>query len=228
MNWIGNGQSDIGCDRSTNEDSFLIDNAAGLFLVADGMGGHPGGEVASELVAAELPNFVRHTVEKGHSLADPRFHTMLQEDIVAVNDLIVREGVQRGLPGMGTTFVMLLIRDDRALVIHVGDSRCYRYGDGQLTLLTRDHASTTHENVLTLVMGMEEPVQGDIELLEVGPQEEFLLCSDGLNHMLPDAEILKAYEGGPAEVVPDRLIEAAKAAGGHDNITVIHVRQPAD
>lgn len=224
MIWTGTGQTDIGCQRSKNEDSFHVDNAAGLFLVADGMGGHPGGEVASELVAAELPNFIRHSLEKGLPIDDPRFHVMVQEDIVAVNDLVVREGVQRDLAGMGSTFVMLLMKDSQALLVHVGDSRGYRYREGRLELMTRDHTSAAESNVLTRVMGMEEPVQGDIVTLELEPDDEFLLCSDGLNHMLPDPDIQTAYEAGPPAGTVERLIAAAKDAGGHDNITVIHIR----
>ncbi len=223
MAWTGKGQTDIGCHREKNEDCFLVDNEIGLYLVADGMGGHPGGEVAAELVAHELPNFVRHSLEKGLTLEDPDFHAQIQEDVMAVNDLIVREGISRGLEGMGSTLVMLLVKGTQALVVHVGDSRCYRIRDRRPELLTSDHSPADSPNVLTKVMGMEGPVQGDIGSLRVTAADAFLLCSDGLSNMVPDETMVQIIDEDESGDLPGALNEAAKDAGGHDNITVIHV-----
>lgn len=227
MEWYGYGQTDVGCHRTNNEDTFFVDNETGIYLIADGMGGAPGGEVASGLVGSELPNFAKHTRERFPSLADPQFQRCLQEDICAVNDLIYREGLHRELEGMGSTFVMLIMHESQALIVHVGDSRCYRVCGDRLERLTNDHASTTEINLLTRVMGVEGLVQGDIKLLETGPADQFILCSDGLDHMLSDEEIEAEFRDAPEGQQVTRLIKAAKAAGGDDNITVIHVRGKA-
>ena len=221
--WKGWGASDIGHYRSLNEDQMVLDNGAGLFLVSDGMGGVDGGEVASGLIAEHLPKLIKDTLAKFPDLTNVQTQTAVQEDICAINDLVHREGMERGFPGMGATLVLTIVQDSRAYIFHVGDSRCYLLSPRSIQLLTRDH--TISENgkyqVLTRVIGMEAPVQADFKMQALQSNQCLLLCTDGLNHMIPDEEIQAAFQESLPEKICQDLITRAKAAGGEDNITVI-------
>lgn len=223
--------TDVGRLRSENQDS--VYGAAGLYLVADGMGGQPAGDVASKLAIAELS-----------SLSAPIALPALQEVIQRANDRLLAEGRQDPhRRGMGTTLSGLaVVEDDRWAVINIGDSRVYRYADGQLAQLTVDHSAVQQlvdaglldaraalrhprRNVVTRSLGTEPPPVPDIALRDPVVGERFLVCSDGLTNELSDAQIAALLEeAADPQQAANQLVEQAVAAGGRDNVTVIVVQ----
>jgi protein phosphatase len=224
--------TDVGNDRAVNEDAVLA--APPVFLVADGMGGHQAGDVASSLV-----------VDRFGTLADGELRPV--QDVVGllddVNRSIFEEG-QRTLArsGMGTTAVGLLLVDngDRSswLLFNIGDSRAYRWADGELEQLSVDHSyvqelidageinevsarAHPHRNVVTRALGVEDELQPDLWLRPPRPGERYLLCSDGLSSEIDDLEIGRILARGSLQDAADALIGSALAAGGHDNVTVL-------
>ena len=225
--------TDLGRQRTGNEDAYFA--RAPLFVVADGMGGAQAGEVASQEAAAAF--------EQGLPAGDPG--DALEQTIREANRRIhamSQEHADRA--GMGTTLTAAyLSEDDRILVAHVGDSRAYLFRDGELTRLTRDHSlveelvrrgklteeqAETHpqRSVITRALGPEPDVEVDVEGFDAKPGDLFLLCSDGLTSMVPEARVRAALEIRDAslEQLGRGLIEAANTAGGRDNITVILFR----
>lgn len=221
--WYGAGQTDIGCERENNEDQLFIDNHFGVFIVADGMGGVDGGEIASQIIVDELPQLIEDSYNKFHDLSNLKFITLLQEDICAVNDLIFREGKNRGFRGIGSTLVLAMIKDQKMLVAHVGDSRCYRFRNNSLECLTQDHASPGRPNELTRAVGLEEVLHSEVQIHKLKSDDQVILCSDGLNHMLSNSQIQQLMKESDQDQIAPTLISAAKQAGGEDNITVIHI-----
>jgi PPM family protein phosphatase len=221
-------RSDIGRLRQRNEDAYLVKDS--LFVVADGMGGHRGGDVASSLAL--------ETIESG--APDDVTLQGLVEDIKRANQAVLERGeADRNLRGMGTTITALLVEDGRAHVAHVGDSRAYLLRDGALQQLTEDHtlvqrmvregrltedeaAHHPQRSVLTRALGVEEEVPVDELTLDVHSGDRLLLCTDGLTTMIDRGRIQKilAREMDP-QAACDKLIDAANRAGGDDNITVI-------
>lgn len=230
--------SDIGRVRRENQDAVLADDKLGLWLVADGMGGHAGGARASAIAR----DAVRSGVAEGTPLSDA---------VLAAHYAIRAE--QRERPeynDMGTTIVALLEQGSRYRVCWVGDSRAYRFSpdDNQLDLLTSDHnvagvlvasgalspdEATRHpqRHVLTDCLGLagdEEP-RVDVLDAEWKPGELILLCSDGLSGELADQEMERVFrdgKGGDAAALVDRLLQGALAAGAHDNVSVVAVAAP--
>jgi protein phosphatase len=244
------GDTDPGCVRPNNEDSFTIDEEIGLYLVADGMGGHNSGEVASGLAASEIRSFARQLMAGGKNVlpegGDPT-QTVRERQLVycvkSVNTLIYEKG--RAFPkdaGMGTTVVAALADAKSITVAHVGDSRLYLFRRGKLDQLTEDHslvgdqvrrglitpdeASRSNlQNVLTRAVGAEADVKVDAATHPLLPGDVVILASDGLTKMMKDSEIeaVIAEDGTPKKIV-SRLIEKSRAAGGHDNITIVALR----
>jgi serine/threonine protein phosphatase PrpC len=239
--------------RTANEDSFGIYAEEGLFVVCDGMGGAAAGEVASRMaVDTMLKSF--STVSATLSQKDTAAATVpvknqvgvsaqLREAVDDANHLVYsRAANDSRLHGMGTTLVALLAREESVWVAHVGDSRCYRYRDGVLEQLTRDHSLVDEQvklgqltreeaersplrNVITRAVGSQRSVTADINQVDSAAGDLFLLCSDGLTRELPDARIeglLKQAKG--LDLLCQQLIEAANDAGGRDNVTCIVVR----
>lgn len=226
--------SDRGCKRSSNEDSFACSVENGVFVVCDGMGGAAAGEVASSIAVGELLR-----VLSGRSVPFPE----LAEEAVNVANEAVYSQAQRNprLSGMGTTMVALAVQDAEAWVLNVGDSRCYRLRDGILEQLTLDHSLVEEQvrmgrmtptealrsplrNVITRALGTQSTVAPDCFPVETAPGDLYLLCSDGLTRELPDETIQSLLdEEGSLEERARGLIEAAKQAGGNDNITCILV-----
>ncbi len=244
------GLSHTGHVRTRNEDTLLLDPDAGLAVIADGMGGHPGGADASALaVRLFVDEFLREDVIHS-SLAWGE--TMARS--VAAAHAGVRKAVQAdpALEGMGTTLTAAaLTPDGRLIVAHVGDSRGYRLRAGNLTRLTRDHtwvaeaieqgilstrAAADHPmaHVITQAVGIEYAPAPDIEAHALEAGDLLLLCSDGLTGPVPDdairATLLSALAHGRLDDAPRRLIAAALANGGPDNVTVavVQVRRSAD
>ena len=220
-------RTDIGLVRTNNEDSYLTDPHRSLAIVADGMGGHAGGEVASKIAV----DTISEQLKGGDSVWPFGRAQRERERIVEAIRLAnrrVREAAQQdnSLAGMGTTVVVLWIRGRRAHVAHVGDSRIYRYRKGGLVQLTRDHSWPSEEaamrNVLTRAIGPEDKVEIDHRLLEVEAGDVFLLCSDGLTRPVGDEGIVRALrECKDGEQASQRLVELAKENGAPDNVTVV-------
>jgi protein phosphatase len=234
------GRSDVGIIRSGNEDNYLMVPDRGIFIVADGMGGHAAGEVASEMA-------VRHIARELGSLkglGDEEVAERMRMAIRTANGAIFQRTLtEHDKRGMGTTVSALVLYDARFLIGQVGDSRAYLLREGKLTQVTKDHSyvqeqvdagyltpeqARTHpySNVITRCVGANSDVSPDVYVGSVKPKDLFLLASDGLTGMLEDPElheILKSEAGLPQEQV-DQLINEANRHGGLDNITAILVR----
>ncbi len=218
--------TDIGRVREGNEDSYLTEEP--LFAVADGMGGHRGGEVASQLAVETLEKVFR---EGSGELPD-----QVQE---ANRVVFERSVLDRKVAGMGTTLTAALVEGDRVRLAHVGDSRAYLLRDGELRLLTEDHTlvnrmvaegeiskeeAETHpqRSVLTRALGVDTVVDVDDDTFQVRPGDRLLLCTDGLTSMVPEdriGEVLRTVRD-PQEAAK-RLVRMANEAGGVDNTTVV-------
>lgn len=241
------GLSDIGQTRSHNEDNFLVDVSQGLFIVADGMGGHQHGEVASRLAVDSIRQSVNAPPAKGHSSGSSRDdggnRNRLSDAVAGAHDYVlgaIQEDVS--LLGMGTTVVAMLIHDDMAAIAHVGDSRAYRLENDRLELLTEDHTwvreqvSAGHlserqarehplRNVVTQALGGTGEVAVEVSEERLHPGQIYLLCSDGLTSMLEDVEIESHLKSGQSlERICRDLVQAANGRGGLDNVTVVLVR----
>jgi protein phosphatase len=247
------GATDPGCVRKNNEDNFAVEPELGLLIVADGMGGHNSGEVASDLAATTIQDFARRMLG-GKDQAPPHPGTaglsprgrQLEYLVKAANTMIYEKG--RAFPkdaGMGTTVVAALLDSKSLTVAHVGDSRLYLWRRGELTQLTEDHSLVSEQvrrgqitsaeaarsdlqNILTRALGAEGDVQVDVSDHPLLPGDLIILVTDGLSKMVDDAEVARtiAADSAPQAVV-DALIAKARAAGGVDNVTVVAARVPA-
>ncbi len=252
MNFIAAGLSDVGLQREHNEDSFTILPEHRLFIVADGMGGHRAGDVASKMATHTIANFFKSTEAEDSTWPfsfDPHLsvdENRLVTGIKLANRKIFEASVRhREVHGMGTTVVGLLFSKDRhrVYIAHVGDSRAYRIRNGEITQLTRDHSllndwllvepDMTEEqreelpkNVITRALGIQNSIAVEMTPDEPEPGDVYLLCSDGLNGMIVDDMILDLVmeAGGDMEMAAERLVRAANDHGGEDNITVVTVR----
>ena len=233
------GRTDAGIIRSGNEDSYLMVPDRGIFVVADGMGGHAAGEVASEMAV----RFVSRELGSLKGLGDDQVAERMRGAIRAANGAIFQRTLtEHDKRGMGTTVTALVLYETRFLIGQVGDSRAYLYRDAKLVQLTKDHSyvqeqvdagyltpeqarSHPYSNVITRCVGANNDVMPDIYLGTVRPNDLLLLASDGLTGMLEDQELAEVLAGDrmPQERVDD-LITEANRHGGLDNITAILVR----
>jgi serine/threonine protein phosphatase PrpC len=236
--------SDRGRVRARNEDCVGMRPLAGLAIVADGMGGHNAGEVASrmavDLIAGGLETVA---VAHGGSLEPARAQALIAEQIERANaEIYAVGGTRSDYAGMGTTVVVGLWYDNRVSVGHVGDSRMYRLRAGALEQLTRDHSLVQEQidrgtltqdsarksairSILTRAVGSEPCVYADMNTYEAVPDDIYLLCSDGLTEMLSDDQIGEVLAADrPLQHVANDLVQKANARGGVDNISVIVVR----
>ena len=251
---VAAGRSDVGLLREHNEDSFALLPAHELFIVADGMGGHRAGEVASQLATSTVTAFFDSTMREDATWPfhyDPALsveENRLVTSIKVANRSIYEEGVRAAdHRGMGTTFVGLLVarQSGRVFVGHVGDSRCYRVRGGEITLLTQDHSLVNEyirtmpdlpaaqrdelpRNVITRALGMNDIVLVDLMADAAREDDIYVLCSDGLSGMISDAEILDVVTmHDDPDVACRALIAMANDHGGEDNITVVLIRAVA-
>jgi len=233
------GRTDVGVVRSGNEDAFLMVPDAGIFIVADGMGGHAAGEVASEMSV----QIVGRSLENIVGRPDAEAAETIRKGIVDANAAIFqRTLVEQDKRGMGTTVTAMVINGERYMIGQVGDSRAYLLRDGQLLQVTKDHSyvqeqvdagyltpaqARTHpySNVITRCVGANSDVAPDVYGGTLHGSDLFLLASDGLTGMLEDEDLLTILTSGrsPGELV-DKLISEANRRGGLDNVTVIIVR----
>ena len=222
--------TDIGMKRKINQDAFLKDDALGLYVVADGMGGHRGGEVASRLAVEVLQKFCQENT----SLA-PR--DRLDKGVnLSCSEIYTKASGNEELAGMGTTIIALLYHEGAIYIAQVGDSRVYLMNYGGIWQVTEDHsllneeiragrieaaqaASYQFKNVITRSVGYESSVTVDIYRREVKPNDIFLLCTDGLSGLVENNEILREVQAHGPELALRRLVDLANARGGDDNIT---------
>jgi len=242
--WV---KSDVGRVRKNNEDNFLADTVNGLFVVADGMGGHEHGELASQRATESVRNYIHNAMSGIKAFAldpSPERRAWLQQIIEgavqAANLEVFKLAEQKGVAGnMGTTLSMLLfVSPNEALLGHVGDSRIYRIRNKEVKQLTDDQTLVQEQlrkglvriedaahvpfgNTLLQAVGYRERVAPDILWLELEPGDQFLLCSDGLSNYLIEDEIVTVFSQARGEQIVPRLIACANARGGRDNITAI-------
>jgi protein phosphatase len=243
------GLSHVGRQRQHNEDSFLVEQNANLFLVADGMGGHAAGEIASRIAVDSISEFILHTAEEDgtwpHGYDDQlkRSTNRLMAALKIANSRVI-DAMKKDarLRGMGTTVVASLLDGNTISFAHVGDSRAYLIRDSQMIRVTNDHSwvyeqvqagMLTEEeaerhplrNVITRALGGASSVLPDASEIECKPGDVFLLCSDGLTGMLPDEDILRTVV--QSDTIADAcrtLIECANERGGYDNVTAVLVQ----
>lgn len=241
--WTSGAVSDVGRVRSTNEDSVFFSEEAGAFVVADGMGGHAAGEVASA-IASELIGARLCGLDEGDGLDAAR--SLFQQAFLDAGSEIIRQADEdsaRG--GMGTTATVLALRpDDNYIVGHIGDSRAYLLRDDDLARITTDHSWVEEQvergvisreqafrhpqsNIITRALGTDPVPPPDLFVGELQAEDRFLLCSDGLTDMVDEdriAQVLRAVD--EPEAAASRLVSEANLAGGTDNVTtlVVHVQ----
>jgi len=243
--WTGVGRTETGHVRASNQDALALLNDCGVWIVADGMGGHPAGDVAAHTAVTVATQRARERASWLHEHPDgaAEFVTDLVTSAnLRIHDLMV---MKPSLRGMGTTFVVLAITRTPmqvAHIAHLGDSRAYLYRAGQLTQLTRDHTLVQklvqrglideatalihpERHVLTKGLGMGADMQPELTSIPVTPQDLIVLCSDGLTKMLEDtsiASVLSRANDDPHRACHD-LINQALRRGGEDNVTIIVV-----
>lgn len=228
------GLSDKGMVRSANQDAYHIDPQGRFFIVADGMGGHAGGEEASR-IAIETA----HTYLERHWDSEPDTKSLLAQALIMANDAIVADqDINPQRADMGTTLVMLMFRDDLVWSAHVGDSRLYRLRGDKLDLITEDDTwvaramklgqlneeeARVHplRHVLSHCLGRRDLRQVNIQTQDIAVGDRLLLCSDGLTEEVPHDEIAIHLQAETEALAAQALIDAAKQHGGSDNITVI-------
>jgi protein phosphatase len=243
-------QTDVGRKREHNEDSFLINEDLGLYVVCDGMGGHAGGETASRLAVQTIERELLSARLRGEDpfaskapLAESPLADALREAIEGACAAIFRTSRRNPeLAGMGTTCISLLVNGDHAILGHVGDSRAYLVREGDVHQLSEDHSLVNEQvragllssdearqsrlkNIITRSVGFEEDVLVDLMGLATSAGDRFLLCSDGLSNLVEAEEIRDALLQDDLDQVPPKLIDLANSRGGDDNITVVAVQR---
>lgn len=234
--------TDRGRVRQENEDHYWVNGDIGLFLVADGMGGHQGGALASRIVAEDLPVMLETRLGRVRSHSPRALRRLFKQVIVEQSRQLWMEGTsESGYRGMGATLVMVMLAGGRAYVGNLGDSRVYRYRGGRLLQLSEDHSVVSElleagviapeeaadhdaQGQITRYVGMEERAQPYVRSFELVKGDRLLLCTDGLTDMVA-VEAIGATLGadGTAQEACEALVSAANEAGGHDNVTVVLV-----
>ena len=254
MPLVAAGRTDVGCVRKHNEDSLHLDPGLGLFVVADGLGGHAAGEVASRIVVERVAKFIEQTIEKDRTWP-LEYDVNLSYDgnrlkvALLLSDHAIAEDIRSNpeRETMGSTVVAGLLHGNKLTLAHVGDSRAYLISQEGIRQLTRDHSWVAEQvangiltpsearihpfrNVITQALGNGGELDVSVQELEFRVLDRLLLCSDGLSGMINDSEILEiVQQSANLQEAVDQLIEAAKENGGEDNVTVILVsRQTED
>ncbi len=235
----------VGFVRPTNQDTFLVSNELGLWIVADGMGGHAGGDVASQKTVEAIHRYIAERAGQDQATRTEEIPSLLRSAIGYANETVrAHAKAHPEFTGMGTTMVLLYRPDPfspLAWVAHVGDSRAYLIRDQQFSALTRDHtvleehiqqgllprstpASHPDGHALTRGVGIESTVEADVSTVKLKATDEVLLCSDGLNKMLNDEDILDILMTTRPQTPEQKcqaLIDQANVRGGLDNTTVV-------
>lgn len=246
MRIVAAGQTDVGCVRKHNEDNFLMDSELGLFVVADGLGGHAAGEVASQIVVDKMAQVISQSVEKDrtwpmeYDVNLPYDGNRLKAALLLTDQAIlddIRNNPER--ESMGSTVVACLVQGDRVTLVHVGDSRGYLLNSDGIHQITKDHSWVAEQvangiltpeearkhpfrNVITQALGNGGELDVAVQEIRVKELDRLLLCSDGLSGMIQDSDIWAVVQNAPSlQEAVQRLIEMAKANGGEDNVTVV-------
>lgn len=246
--WQGTGLTDKGLVRQSNQDTFAIENTLGLWVIADGMGGHAGGQIASQLAVNSIVNYVGSARQaESHHYANS---STLADAVFAGNSAIhQRVKAEPALTGMGTTVVAMLFcptPSPAVIIAHIGDSRAYRIRDRRMAALTVDHSyvqelvskghitqeqANTHpkQNILLRALGSTAGQDPDVKIHPLEPHDRILLCTDGLTKSIPEdvilSIVLKPEES--AENICAKLIKHANEGGGKDNTTVAFITPQA-
>ncbi|MCB0391306.1 MAG: Stp1/IreP family PP2C-type Ser/Thr phosphatase [Bdellovibrionales bacterium] len=238
MKTSGWGRTDVGLKREINQDTILVDNSLGLYIVADGMGGHKGGEVASAIAVSTAKEIVSEGLHKNLSPRD----LLIKAYREASERIHYKSTVENPqLAGMGTTMVLGLVVGTDIYIGNVGDSRCYLYKNQHIWQMTEDHSLVNEQlragvisedevdmmvgkNVITRSVGYEKDVRVDIFQKKIETGEKVLLCSDGLSGLVSDAIIEDICRKRSGQNCVDECIEKANEAGGDDNISVILIQ----
>jgi len=234
-------KTDIGRKRQNNEDNFYVNLEKKLFVVADGMGGHQAGEVASQMAVESLKNSLS-TLKLNEMESEKIKEHILRSMLNAHNEIVEKAKQDINLSGMGTTVVLALGVDDKYYISHVGDSRAYLIRDKNITQLTDDHTvvaellkakmitpeeAKTHKmrHVLTQALGSNTQIIPSIKVITIQEGDILLLCTDGLTDMLTDEEILSVIlkHKEDIEKTAQALVDKANEKGGKDNITIVLV-----
>lgn len=242
--------TDTGRQRSKNEDALAVDPGVGIFILADGMGGHKGGEIASNLAISVLLDQLKQTLPEllppgqiDEELGYTRESLAIRDAVVKANQAIFEAAQeQTKYEGMGTTLVLVACSENRISIAHVGDSRLYRLRNNQLKQITSDHTMlqelvdrgfytseeaqrSVHRNLITRALGIEETVAVDIQEDLVLPGDLYLLSSDGLHDLVGDQLLQERLSNcDDLDVCAQTLINDANSRGGKDNISVILAR----
>lgn len=254
MKLLSCGITDIGRKRQRNEDSYLLNDELKLYVVADGMGGHVGGEFASKIAVSTVEEVIKG-VDREKSgvqnntfldapplLDDKGYQDRLRDSITHAGVMIAQKAMEEPeLRGMGTTATLIHFVGSKAYIAHVGDSRAYCVRNGKITQVTEDH-SLVHEqlksgliteeeakhhqlkNIITRSVGVQEEVETDTIVWKVHADDTYLLCSDGLSNMVSDDELQEIINGTDTEHASRAMVELANERGGDDNITLILVK----
>lgn len=234
LGYCSAAHSHVGLVRQINEDAYLDRPEDGLWVVADGMGGHAAGDYVSSLIVDSL----RRIVPAG-SLQD--YEAALRQGLAQVNDAVREETRQRGVSMMGSTVVLLAVRADRGLCLLAGDSRLYRLRDGELSPVSRDHSYVQElqdsgllseaearmhprANIVTRAIGVQDQLELSAQQVQILPGDTWLLCSDGLTRTAEDHEIREVLGHADPYQVVRSLVHLGLTRGAPDNITAIVIK----
>ena len=234
FSWISYGKTDVGKARKLNEDSMLVRPDVGMWAVADGMGGHEAGDVASQMVVSTL-----NEIQLGSSLE--KYINDIEDALVNVNKKLIEIAHQGEKPTTcGSTVVVMLAYEKYCAFLWAGDSRLYRIRDNKIIQLTTDHSqvqlyveqgliskdeaeSHPHANMITRAVGATEDFVLDVDMQEMEKGDRYLLCSDGLTKHIPDTDFEKILAKGDVEKKCNELIDLTLARGAKDNVTAVLV-----
>ncbi len=255
MRFMAAARTDVGRKRQENEDRYCLDPALGLYVVADGMGGHAAGEVASRLAVETIQEWMERYLSGADAAivvpdaapASPEAGFLWSSIQLANRVIFEAAKARREYAGMGTTVVGALAQGDRFVLAHVGDSRIYRIRRGAIAQMSRDHSfvqqqvdcgalsaadaqRSQYRHMITRALGLKDNVEVDLTEQAARPGDVLLLCSDGLSDLLDDEEILRVVEthGADLDQACQALVDQANSKGGDDNITVLTVQALAE
>lgn len=242
MNIQFHGMTDVGVVRKQNEDAWVAYPDMGLFIVSDGMGGELAGALASKIVVEILPGLIKEKLKSFEKISSAASRKQMEKIITDLSRRVRTESAnQPGLEGMGATVLLTLIRGNHAMIAHMGDSRAYLLNENKLKRLTIDHSivqlliengEITEEegndhpakSLLRRFVGMQDKALPETKTINFTDDDTLLLCSDGLHSMISDIEIETILQKGDSpEKICEMLMDAARAAGGNDNITAVVV-----
>ena len=240
------GITNVGMKRQNNEDNYLINDGLGVYVVCDGMGGHAGGEYASQIAVTTVEEVLANIRDENPDVDGATDEQITQEKIkyavrLAGKRIYERAQADPEFRGMGTTAVILLFRRGMAYLAHVGDSRGYLIRGGEITQRTEDHSWVNEQikaglitpetakhhrfrNIITRSLGFQEEVEIDTQVLRAEPGDLYLLCSDGLSNLVEDAEMGEMLVENSFQETLHMLVEIACQRGGDDNITAVIAR----